>query len=684
VVYYFLKTTRRWLALQIIPPRLSRLLLILAEAAAPVSVNELAGACAVSRRTVFRELENIGPVLKPFGVRIGTKIGEGVLLEGEPHGKQALLETLRKRASAQPNPADRRERRLLLELDALSSSEPQKLFYYADSFKVSEATISLDFDSIEPKLNDLGLELKRRPGLGVQVEGEEAAIRNAICGVLIEIGQDKRLARLPDYPPESVLNGVKELMEGRVHEQTLWMTPESKEAFLICMAVAVERISARLEIEACREEPHARFLPMADYFANSLELRFMVAFPEPERKSLALALSALRRAANTPQDDVSAGDYGMKMLAYRMIELFDPELAPFLKLDDRLVEGLAQHMRPALVRIKARVKLKDPLLEEISRAYPDIFQKAKRALAALEGEFGEIDESEASFLASHFGAGVLRIREHGARRLRVGVVCQSGIGTSYLLSLQLGRYFASRAEFEICALDDIDDWGRFDFCVTTISPEEIPIPSVRVGVMLEERDIAAVAEKLESLKASQRLAASRNAAPPLPEHFREAAACLLNIADILTYFDVVTIESDCDFDHLARLAGYRFAGEKENGRMIYEDIIRRESLSTQVVPELGLVLLHARTGGVKSPVFSLIAPEGGCFTSLSLQGSRCCVVMLAPLEAGRDTLNILGRISSALLEDEAFLAAVQNCEKAGVYRALEENLRDYVAANIIF
>jgi mannitol operon transcriptional antiterminator len=308
-------------------------------------------------------------------------------------------------------------------------------------------------------------------------------------------------------------------------------------------------------------------------------------------------------------------------------------------------------------------------------------------LAALEGKFGEIPESEASFLASHFGAGVMRIREQGSRRLRVGVVCQSGIGTSYLLSLQLGRHFASRAEFEICALEEFEDWSRFDFCVTTISPEEIPIPAVRVNVLLEERDLAAVAEKLESMRASQRQAARQNAPNgtiPLPEHCREAAACLSDIAEILTYFDVVTIESDCDFDHLARLAGYRFAGLPENGRMIFEDIIRRESLSTQVVPELELVLLHARTGGVKSPVFSLIRPEGGRFTSSSLQGSRCCVVMLAPHEAGRDTLNILGRISSALLEDASFLAAVQNGDKARVYRALEDNLRDYIATNIIF
>jgi hypothetical protein len=58
--------------------------------------------------------------------------------------------------------------------------------------------------------------------------------------------------------------------------------------------------------------------------------------------------------------------------------------------------------------------------------------------------------------------------------------------------------------------------------------------------------------------------------------------------------------------------------------------------------------------------------------------------LLAPHEAGRDTLNILGRISAALLEDALFLKAVQSCDKARVYHMLENNLRDYIAANIIF
>ncbi len=672
--------------MQKIPPRLGHLLLVLSESAAPVSVNELAALCGVSRRTIFREIENIDGMLKPFSLRVGTKVGEGVYLSGEALSISRLRDDLRRQSAAGTSPVSRRERRVLLLLDLLTSYEPRKLFYYADSFGVSEATVSHDLDVLESRLENFGLRLVRRPGHGVFLQGGEIAVRAAICAAVTDAGADSRIISEPDYPPEDILRGVRQLVEGRFSQHLIWTTEDSKDALYLYMAVTVERVMSRNPIETLpKDPPNARYLPMADFFANSLELRFSITLNELERGNLATVLSTLRRAANTA-DALSgaANDFYLKQLAYQMIDSFDPELSPFLKLDDRLVDGLALHMQSALARMKNHVVLSDPLLPEIARAYPEILEKSKKALKALDDITCEIPESEASFLATHFGAGVMRIRSHGSRRIKIGVVCLGGIGTSYFLASQLGGHFSAKADIEICGLEDIEDWSRYDLCVTTIPLVDIPIPVVQVNTLLEENDTEAVRHMLESLHAAERQPDHALSARPLPGLCRENAAALLAAADILTYFDAVVIEKDCDFDHLAKLAGYRFGSLPEDGRRIYEDIIRRESLSTQIVPELALILLHARTPGVNSPVFSLIVPQGGEFTSPALQGARCCVVMLAPAEAGRDTLNLMGRISSALLEDQVFLQAVLNGDKAQTYRSLEDNFRDYLATNVVF
>lgn len=672
--------------MRMIPPRLNHLLRILMRASRPVSVNDLAKQLDVSRRTVFRELENIDVLLRPYALRVGTKAGEGIYLDGGSESMESLRGELNAMGAVEPS--GRQERRIFLALDLLTDCDQQKLYYYADRFKVSEATISHDLDAVEKLLKKHSLTLVRKPGYGVSIEGGEAGIRGAICAVLSEIKRsDRQFHAALNYPPEEIAGGVRQLMQTRFAPHLAWITEESKDALELFMAVSVERIFTHNTLPETAKEAQSRFLTMADILANSLELKFSIIFSEWERENLARYLSACRLAAGTyAKIGEASSEYRLKRFAYQLIEQFDPELSPLLKLDDQLVEGLASHLQSAVVRIENCVELDDPLLREISRVYPEILEKCKHALKALEEISSDVPDSEAGFLATHFGAAVMRLRENGARRrsLRVGVVCAGGIGTSYLMASQIKRHFGSQAEIEISGLGDIEDWSRFDLLVTSMPVAGVEVPTIQVSPLLEEADVEAIRLQIDKCASEQRQAVPRAGKEPLSVQCERIGGILSDVREILIHFDTVSIESNSDFDRLAKLAGYRFGGLPESGRLIYEDLIKRESVSTQVVPSLELILLHARTLGVQSPVFSLIVPENGRFTDPSLKNSRCCVVMLVPQEASRNRLELMGRISSALLEDNEFLTSVLEGDKNSAYRCLEENFRDYLSNNINF
>ena len=669
-----------------ISPRLNHLVRVLAFAEAPVSVNELAKRFGVSRRTIFREIEALDVFLKPYALSVGAKVGEGIYLVGTMSGKDCLREILDEHKAEQPT--GRYERRILLALDLLTVCEAQKLYYYASHFKVSEATISHDLDYLEEKLAKNDVSILRKPGHGVTATGSELAVRGAICSILLEIERrDVTFNASVCYPPVKTMECVRQLTQTRYEQHLVWMTEESMEAFEMYIAVVSERIASGYTIESLDAEVSPRFLTIADFFANSLEMRLSIAFSDTERRSLAIYLSALRTSANISKKlDEAANDFLLKSLAYKMIEHFDPELSPVLKLDDRLVEGLALHTQSAIVRIKNNLELNDPLFDGILHSYPEIFEKSKRALEVFQEFSAIIPESEASFLATHFGAAVLRLSEHKTRRFRISAVCAGGIGTSYLMASQIKKHFAFQADVEICGLEDIKlvDWETFDICVSSVPLDGLPIPVVKVQHLLEQSDIDAIKSQIEKLPVRKNQSVLQSGKIPLRLMCESAVGLLSDAAALLAYFEVITIESGCDFDRLASLAGYRFGGLPESGRLIYNDIINRESMSSQVVPSLELILMHARTSGVNHPVFALIVPENGRFTSPSLQHARCCVVMLAPKKVGRDTLNLIGRISSAFVEDSAFLNAVQIGAKDQVYQRLEEILREYLSANVIF
>ena len=123
-------------------------------------------------------------------------------------------------------------------------------------------------------------------------------------------------------------------------------------------------------------------------------------------------------------------------------------------------------------------------------------------------------------------------------------------------------------------------------------------------------------------------------------------------------------------------------GENEDGKNhIYNDLKKREELSTQVIPEFEFVLLHAKTKGVDESKFILIKPEGAHFEDEYFSKSKVIVVMLIPEDDIRGILAI-SSISSAIFDDELFLDDIKGGNKEAVKGYIERILKEYLSEQI--
>lgn len=163
--------------------RLKKILQICLERDGYVTVDELAACLKTSRRTIFRELQDIDKELEEYHVALLSTQGKGICIEGNREDKAALQKELSTQGIQYLH---KEERRNLLIFELLRSDEVQKLLHYANLFQVSEATISNDLDSIEPWFRDYELTLLRKPGVGVEIQGEEASVRMAMTNILQE------------------------------------------------------------------------------------------------------------------------------------------------------------------------------------------------------------------------------------------------------------------------------------------------------------------------------------------------------------------------------------------------------------------------------------------------------------------------------------------------------------------
>jgi mannitol operon transcriptional antiterminator len=653
----------------------------------PISVDRLAKELGTSRRTVFRELEGMDEALRDAGLELETIIGKGILLKGGGLEKDALADWLRESKNIPQNKKDRQD---LLAFLMMDEDEIRKMYYYARALGVSEATVSLCAGALEQRLRVNGLDVTRCQGYGVGISGSEDDKRRAMVFLLAGMENPYAFIERYGYPSVAAASGIRELFEGEWYPLLAWVTDESLELLKLQLIVMVDRAGKRRFL--VKEQQNAAGLPkrLADQLCDSAETRFSISLPPKERAAVAVYVRACRAKQISPLDVNDDAAYSrIQSMVYRMIDCFDPALSGSLKLNEDLVDGLCLHMWSAVVRLTEGLELSSAVQEQIRSNYPDVFEKSRLAAKIPEQEYGvAAPDSEVAFIASHFGAALMRIGERGNRHvvLKAGIICVAGIGVSYMMASQAQNYFKGELEVAIGEWNNPEDWSSFDLLISSIPLECDACPVVVVEPILTDDDYAAILRAIKNRvpRAGEHMPGLGGG---LPDRLDKAAARFGELSGVLKDFCKLTIHANCRFDELAKKIGYRFGGNPERGGRIYEDLTRREAISTQVIVQLGIVLLHTRTAGLEKPVAALISPEGGRFLDDYFAGAKGGIIMLAPENGDKEILKMFGQISGALVEDDVLLGAVRGGDEAVAYARVEaaalRYLRDYWDSNIM-
>jgi mannitol operon transcriptional antiterminator len=662
-------------------PRLLRLLELLLNSGEPVKIDALAAALGASRRTVFRELENADPVLAPFKAALVSVPGKGIAFSGTGEARQNLLGVL---AEYKPQPASKKERllRLLIELIA-NSGEVRKLFYYARFLEVSESTVSYDLDELEAWLAGRGLVVTRKSGLGVQCDGTEEALRAALVSRFMLDGDSggKSYTSAFDFPGEDTEAGVREILR-RKNAVVDWMTPESLCLVSLYLMVTVVRVRKGKTISTGQGAAAGDFhAAIAGEIAAETETEFSITLPETERKALAGWIKVCRSKQESPLEPGPADQHVLiQNLTMQIIERFDPFIAAILKTNEQLTRLLSRHLEAALPRLKGGIELPNPLETELVKNYPEVYEKTCSAVKVLEEHLGfPVPSHEVSFIQIHFLAALAVLGEGNIRRrsLRAGIVCVAGIGMSYMLAYQVRKRFKGELEVEVSGYDETNSWAGTDFLISTIPVAETGKPVVRVQTILGEEDYQKIQEAINTFAFTERGAEPPARSAFLEKHLDNLIEIFMQSRSLLDGFTVVSIDAGCSFEELVRFAATRFSPESPEA--LRRALAAREALATQVVSELGIVLLHTRSAGNTSPLFAVIVPEGGMFTDAYLRNTKSCVVMLLPEKSPKVMTELMGRISSALIDIPLFLEAVRAGNRETIQAVLEREISEALA-----
>lgn len=687
--------------------RVKQILILLLQEQEAMAIKNLAEQIGTSKRTVQRELEYIPYVLKERNIRLCSKTGLGIWLEGEKLVKEALLKQLKNQEET--DFADKSERRRGLKLELLRDRSPKKLYYYANLFSVSETTISKDMEYIEPWFKSFGLQIIRRQGYGVALEGSERNFRIAMREFIakymdkpvlkqlyekeelsgpsgVDVKSIKKYYQLLD---EEVLSKVSTCFSSIRDLRIRRLTEESYIGLILHVTIAIQRLqdgeiiesSAQLLEKLKQDEAY----DLALLIAKSLGKEFSLEIPEGEVAFICLHIkgSKLQRVANSNGTDEISPEYKEEIDEWvqGMIVAYDEQLACILGADEEFVAGLAVHLRPTLVRLRNHLPIENPHLEEIKEAYSEVFEKCIRVGKFLEAILGyEIPESEIGFLAIHFGAALVRIETEKEKKrvVNIGLVCASGIGISRLMASRLQNYLKERVKLVTYGKSDLTPFvlQRNDFFVSSIELEEADVPVLQVSPLLPDEDLMRIDETVKRYEVIPKKWEDETDFAKQMEKVNDLAAL---IKDILRNFFCMEVAEDIHFSKLLEVVAARITPYKENQTRIIQGIKKREEIATQMIPELGIALLHARVSGIFQMGFYVCVPQNHQkFTYPYMQGVAAAVVMLMPEdEHKKENSKLLGYLSESLIEDEVFLKVIQSGDEMQIKATLSRLLKEY-------
>lgn len=676
-------------------PRIGHILFILLEAHRPISVDEMATQLSISRRTLYRELKNAAQILAEWHLELQTVPGQGVSLIGKEADRSSLLSQIQQ--SDAFDPRNRKARQTLLTALLLRQTEPQKLYYFSSVLQVSESTVNNDLQELTPWFDEYHLEIMKKPGFGIYPEGTEKDFR-AACISLARVCRESdfadRIRRHNDSDvfqllDKSLFYKIYELLQECRQSGLLHITEGSLLTLTIYLSVAVHRMCAGRYLEGekdswrtskslLHEEPLAELLMRIEKMFN---LQITIA----EATAINIHLKGAKPGSLDRQVDLLEDDEELASLIGEILDCFEPEARLYLERDPDFLQALAAHLQPALVRLKHNIQVDNPLLAEIQQLYPDLYKKAVSASEVIRKRLGfAMPDSEVGLLAVHFGGALLRYDRttKPRRQVRIAVVCSSGIGVSRLLASQLQNAFEGKIQLCVYGelFQDIQK-AQVDFIVTTFPLEVNDKKILQVHPILTEGDIQQIHQYISfyALQPMEDNTYSKET-QQLTDSIHRMATISHDAGTLLHDFALHHVPADIDFDGLTRFFAEQFGKTDAAREQIYHDILKRERVFTQVIPEYSLALLHAKTAGAEDPGFQIAYPAEDAFTDPYLQNSTVAIGMVVPI--GEDRNEVIGAVSDMLFSRDDLLEAIQSRNVEQIHLVFQRLMRDYLKANI--
>lgn len=483
---------------------------LLSESNEYLLVQELADRIGCSEKTIRNDFKVIEEYVENYSdALLIRRPGLGVCLEITDYDKSSLFNKLYA-VKQDIGYASDEERLLQIAYSLLMNVKPVTVQELAEQYFVNRATVKKDLDRIETWLEELGLDLVVKQRIGLTVESDERSKRKALAK-LSDLIHNRELMnqfikkQFLYHEIKFVMTELKALQK----RYATFFTDDTLENLLLHTLIMVRRMKLKQPISMSKDDLNivreTKEYGWALDFLTRLEFVFTVHFTEEEIAYLAIHIlgGKFRYQDEWERDKLNVSNPVLSQVVSHLIGRMSKLNEIDFGEDPFLLEGLQMHLYTTLNRLQYNLSVSNPMLHEIKRMYPYMFDMLIHELDDINQSLSlQIPEEEAAYLTLHFQAAMERLSDKKVSK-NVIIVCHMGIGMSQLLRTKIERKFRHVHVLDCIAKSDLEEYlmknKKVELIISTIDLPQLNIPHFVVSPLLERSEESKLEEFMKKL-----------------------------------------------------------------------------------------------------------------------------------------------------------------------------------------
>lgn len=658
-----------------------------------VTVRFIAEHINVSSRTVLRELNNIEKWLKNYNIRMEKRKGIGIRINLSGKERELLLNNI---GSVKSDLIYTPEQRLtMLKAELMKKNTVTKLYTLARLLDVTEATIRSDLDKLEPWMKKYNLWVVKKPGLGIVLNGNESDIRSALISLIYEQFHEAELINLIfnekeeinlDVVKARISQGILDIIDMRILESAqrqlrnieklmnIQFADNSYIALVIRISVTMHRCREGIFIENVddtKADPKDKLYELVKEWFTFNENSLTDAVLDAEIRHMVIHIKGAEIQERFGlSDELSVEDQEILELTKEVIYIAERETGVYLEDNERLLRGLAGHLKMAVYRIKMHLDIMNPLLEDIKETYPDLFLTAVKCAEFIEeSEQLSLPEDEIAYLATYIGAAIKEEKYNTYQMYRAVVVCTNDIGASQLLISEIEREFPNIKITSIISIMDMDmielAQKHIDIIISTVELQITQLPLILVNPILNEEDKKNIRDVLENfLPESINYGRIKNAV--LEEKLTGLKSYSDSILQIMRNFLFIEHVVVKDMDEWYRFISHTLTKRREDRMQIEKDLRLSEKKGAAILEPKGMILYHCHSKAVEELGMIIVRmknPVKSADEFVKMMGTDTVIVLTIPYDADHFAMEILYEVTKKIINTDLTIVLKQQSKE---------------------